>query len=387
MENIGIEKAWNHVTKRLLHEKTNLIYDSILKDSDFPTPEETRVSYPNPCGYGTGMEDSMISAGTMLDACLILWETQKSPEAEKISHRIVDGMIRCADSAYTEGFLPRSVTPIDGKSHYINSSRDQYTLFVFGAHRYINSDICTDEEKKNLSRILEGFAKRAEKNITQENNYDMLRDDGGKSHVTAFWGESLENHEYLRLPMIYLAAWEASENEHWLEAYRKIRTEAYEKSLPMSSYWHLYALQQMQVSVRLCYDADPDEGWKEKYGFLLNEVADYALGMVPEISKEISERCDVNVPSQCFRDRELKENIYLKKLGLYYLTPVHKDADTFFFMQDAANIAITVGLSPDIKLTKEAAELFKNSYKKIDFEKHTRALSVHFLQGYYRAFV
>lgn len=43
MENIGIEKAWNHVTKRLLHEKTNLIYDSILKDSDFKYPQEVRT--------------------------------------------------------------------------------------------------------------------------------------------------------------------------------------------------------------------------------------------------------------------------------------------------------------------------------------------------------
>lgn len=386
MENICIDKAWNHIAKRLLHEKTNLIYDHILKDSDFPTPEETRLSYPNPCGYGTDMEDSMINAGTMLDACLILCETQKDSEAEKISHRLVDGMVKCADSAYTEGFLPRSVTPIDGKSHYINSSIDQYTLFVFGAHRYINSYLCTNEERRNLSRILESFAKRAEKNITKENNYDMLRDDGGKSHVTTFWGENLGNHEYLRLPMIYLAAWEAGGNEHWLEAYRKIRSEAYEKSLPMSSYWHLYALQQMQASVRLCYDADPDEGWRKKYGFLLNEVADYALGMVLEISKELSERTDVNLPSQCFRDRELRENIHLKKLGLYSLSPVHEDTDTFFFMQDAANIAIVTGLSPDKKLAKEAAELFKYAYEKIDFEKHTRALPVHFLQGYYRTF-
>ena len=51
MKNIDTNKPWNYITKYLLHPKTNLIYDDILKDSDFPTPEETKASYPIPCGY------------------------------------------------------------------------------------------------------------------------------------------------------------------------------------------------------------------------------------------------------------------------------------------------------------------------------------------------
>lgn len=386
MKDICINKAWDYITKRLLHEKTNLIYDHILRDEDFPSPEETKNSYPNPCGYGTDMEDSMISAATMLDACLLRYEKKKDSNSAEIAHRLVDGMIKCAGSAYTEGFLPRSVTPLDGESHYINSSIDQYTLFIFGAHRYINSPLCTSEEKNSLTRILEGFAKRAEANMTAENNFDMLRDDGRKSHVTTMWGESLGNHEYLRLPMIYLAAWEAGKNGHWLDMYREIRDKAYERSLPMTEYWHLYTLQQMQASVRLCYDADPDSGWREKYGYLLNVVADYALGMASEISKELSGRKDANLPARCFREREMTESTHLKKLGLYALSPVHEDADTFFLMQDAANIAVAAGLSPGKKLSDEAAKLFKDAFNMIDFDKHTRALPLHFLQGYYRTF-
>ena len=385
MKDICIDTAWDYA-KRLLHGKTNLIYDHLLNDSDFPTAEEIKKSYPNPCGYGTDMEDSMISAGTMLDACLMRYEIKKDHETKEFAHRLIDGMIRCAKSAYTEGFLPRSVTPQDGKSHYINSSIDQYTLFIFGAHRYINSPLCTNEEKKHLKDILEGFAKRAEKNMTKENNFDMLRDDGGKSHVTTFWGDGLGNHEYLRLPMLYLAAWEAGGNEHYLELYREIRSIAYEKSLPMSSYWHLYALLQMQVSVRLCYDADPDCIWREKYFYLLNKVSDYVLGMVLEISKKLSVKDDANSDAVCFRDRKMAENPHLKNLGFFYLSPVYEDSDTFFLLQDAANIAAVTGLCPNKKLSLKAAKLFESAFSMIDFDKHKRALPVHFLQGYYRAF-
>ena len=164
--------------------------------------------------------------------------------------------------------LPRSVILQDGEGHYIDSSRDQYTMFVYGAYRYVHSDICESREREALARVLTGFARRAEQNVTKENGYDLRRDDGGNSLNCVMWGNELGNHEYCRLPAIYLAAWDISGEEHWLELYRKIREEAYRKSLPMTEYWHLYTLQQMQAALYVCREADPDWGWKQKYDVL-----------------------------------------------------------------------------------------------------------------------
>mgnify|MGYP002638942974 CR=1 FL=1 len=164
------EREWQYITQVLIDKRTDLIYDYPMKEiNQCPTLEEVNRSWPNPCGYGTGTEDAMIYAGTFLDACLCRHELKQDKESEITAHRLVSGMLRCAFSAYTEGFLPRSVILQDGEGHYIDSSRDQYTMFVYGAYRYVHSDICESREREALARVLTGFARRAEQNVTKEN--------------------------------------------------------------------------------------------------------------------------------------------------------------------------------------------------------------------------
>ena len=129
-----IDKAFLYVRDNLFSEKTCLIYDHIVngREDEFPTPSEIGELYPNPCGYTTGMEDGMISGGTMLDACLLKYERENDPAAAEFSRKLVCGMLNCAESAKTEGFLPRAVSPADGKS-----------LYVLPGGRYIISDATT----------------------------------------------------------------------------------------------------------------------------------------------------------------------------------------------------------------------------------------------------
>lgn len=142
--------------------------------------------------------------------------------------------------------MPRAVSVEDGKTHYPDSSRDQYTMFAFAMHRYLTSTLCTPSEKDAIATAAVAIAGRAEKNITPETGYDMLTDDDRPTLVTVMWGDTLGNHEYLRLSMLYLLAYESSGDGYWLNKYSKIREEAYQKSLPMSErYWALYTLQQM----------------------------------------------------------------------------------------------------------------------------------------------
>ncbi len=383
-----IDKAFGYVIDGLFSEKTGLIYDHIVngREHEFPSAAEIARSYPNPCGYSTGMEDGMINGATMLDACLIRYEKESDGTAAVLARKLVRGMLECAFSAKSEGYVPRAVSPQDGKSCYPDSSRDQYTMFAFGMHRYLNSPLCSDAEKKDIEKAAVAIARRAEKNITAENKYDMLTDNGGPTLVTVMWGETMGNHEYLRLPMIYMLAYEASGDAYWLAKYREIRQEAYEKSLPMTGYWALYTLQQMQTSILVCHDVDPDDGWRGRYSSLMDAVADYAESIAENIREKVESRQNYNAAQASFRELEMVPSAQFAKRGYEEaLSVLRPDAAEFFTLQDGAQVAIISKLAPNRKTNEKAVGLLVDSFAKIDLSKHERNLPIYFINGYYRS--
>lgn len=383
----NINNALSYIKDKLFYEKTGLIYDRVVigRESEFPTVCEINALFPNPGGYSTGMEDGMLSGATMVDAFLLKYEKEGDREAAEFAGKLINGMINCAFSAKSEGYIPRAVSIEDAKSHYPDSSRDQYTLFCFAMHRYFSSGLCTSEEKEKITKAIVSIAKRCEKNVVPENSYDMLRDDGKPTLVTTMWGESLSNHEYLRLPMFYLLAYEVSADMHWLNKYQEIRSEAYEKSLPMGEYWSFYALQQMQASSLVCYESDPDEEWKKKYLSLMNTVADYAENMADTKLERIEKLSNFNAPQTDFRMLEMKSGAHLKEGYENALLPQRPDADGYFALQDCAQVAIIAGLVPNRKPKENTISVFKKAFLKIDLEKHERNLPVYFYDGYYRS--
>ena len=386
-DNFAIEKAFLFVKDKLFYEKTNLIYDHIVngRETDFPTPAEILSGYPNPCGYTTGMEDGMINGATMLDACLLLHEKHANEQARDLAKKLVKGMLSCAKSATDKGFLPRAVCINDAKTHYPNSSRDQYTMFAFAMHRFFNTKLCDEDMKREIKTVVVNIAKRLEKNVTKQNNYDALNEDGRKSLSTTMWGDGLDNHEYLRLPMIYLLAFEVSKEERWLEKYKSIRDEAIQKSLPLINYWSLYALSQMQASIRLCYDVDKDQDYKTKYLSLMNAVCDYVESKVDNIRERINALTNYNARQPSFRtllpiaDKRWKDLGYTNAVRL-----VREDEKEFFTLQDGAQACIILGLTPNRSPSKKATSLFFEAFSKLDLNTHERNLPVYFLDGYYR---
>ncbi|MBR5528033.1 MAG: hypothetical protein IKV97_03445, partial [Clostridia bacterium] len=192
------------------------------------------------------------------------------------------------------------------------------------------------------------------------------------------------NHEYLRMPMAYIAAWGVSGDEHWLELYRNLRAEAYERSKPMSEYWHLYALQQMQASVLVCYELENDEVWKEKYLSLMNSVADYTENKAGNVLNEISRLCGFNVPYCSFREASQELSKSMDDMGLAAICPRRADEHQFWVLQDAANLVIVPTYVPERKACSKAVEAFEQGFSKIDFSKYERCVPVHYLEGYYR---
>ena len=374
--------AYSYIKEKLFFEKTGLIYDHIIKgrEHEFPTPEEATRRFPNPCGYSTGMEDCMLSGGTMIDTCLLKYELDGDKEAAVFAKKLIKGLLKCAFSAKSEGFLPRGVCPSDGTSHYPDSSRDQYTIFAFALHRYLNSELCTVSERKEIERVAVAIARRAERNVTAELGFDMLTDEGRRTLVTVMWGDTLGFHEFMRLPMLYLLAYEASGDVHWLLKYREIRDAAYLGSEKIGKVWSLYTLGQMQSSLRLCYDVDPDTEWREKLYSLMCRTAEHAESLVPRVRESISLSDNYNPHVPDFRTLPMKPAERFIKLGYDdALSPTLPDANEFFTLQDAAQIGITAGLVPGRVPSADAQAIISYGLSKIDLERHERNLPVYFL--------
>jgi len=277
--------AWERIWQLHYCPKTGLIYDR-PGHGDLPSPEEIALQLPNPCGWNTGMEDSMISAGIMLDALLCRYAVTGAQDTAEYAQKLLQGIRLCTRVSGVRGFLARSVLPHDGKSFYCNSSRDQYTHAVFSLHAFLRSPLCSPLDAEWITDALVAFAQRAETNVRAANGFSYLRADGRIGLVDAMWGESLSAHEWLRLPMIYLAAWDASGDGHWFELYRGLRDEAIARSLEFDNtrVVRTFIYYQMQLSAWLLRHLEPDREYREKYTALMQYVADTSRGVLPAIA-------------------------------------------------------------------------------------------------------
>ena len=386
-----VELTYGYITNRVFNSSTELLYDH-AHASDvryFPTPDEVERSYPNPAGYSVGMEDGMINGGTMTDACLLKYQKEKDEDSLAFAHRLVRGMLGCFLHSRSLGFVPRGVTPIDRKTCYVNSSIDQYTMFLYGLYRLLESGTATEDEKESIKNAVLSVAKRAQANVIIENDFDILRDDGGRSISSSFWGDERGNHEVHRLPMIYIFAYYVSGEKQYLELYKNLRDNAYERALVFTENWHMYALQQMQASVYVCLMLDNDEGWKEKYLLLMNKAADYAESKIQAVTSQVQSYTNYNAPYLPFREcgKNLMSQKRFASIGFPEgFHPKRDDEHEFFVLQDAANICIIEGMVPGRIPSDKATELFELGFSKIDLSKHERCVPIHYLDAYYRAF-
>ncbi|MBE6704038.1 MAG: hypothetical protein E7583_02130 [Ruminococcaceae bacterium] len=350
-----IDKIEDYIWNNLYCDKTNLFYDfrtSKEKDShivNLPLPEYISSQVPNPCGYGTGMEDSSLNGGIMLDSTVAAYEVTGDDKYREQAVKIYSGLRLCAEAHGYPGYIARSVSPIDKESVYLDSSRDQYTNWVFGAYRYYRSGFATAEHKASIAKAIVGIAQKHEREVTPENNYCLLRPDGKHGRVLGMWG-NIEPHEFLRMPMIYLAAFYVSDDIHWKEMYLKYRQEALERSFEIdcSKLWHAYCSLQMQYSVRLLYELDEDEHYRAEYKRLMCKVADYYVQrIVSECEDLVSGKSGVDLCASYGVWNKLQARFTGFIGGYAYYNPTHpkEAADAFYALRDIGNSAQVIALA------------------------------------------
>jgi len=279
-----VEQAWKTTWERFYLPKTHLFYDYLTSYepgkelAHLPTAEEAARQDPNECGYGTGMEDCMISAGAMLSLIVDRYAVTKEEMLRERALGVFRGIRLCATAHAVPGFLARGVCADDLKSIYPNSSRDQYTHAVHGLWLYHRSPLCGPETQRKVGEILAAIADRMTRNVTPDNNYDSLRSDGTRDTrgISRMW--NVEGHEAARLPMIYAAAWDVTGRQEYHDLYRKYLEPAIEQSFTVGSNQPTYAWLQMQASLELLGSLEQDAALKAKMHEVMAMVAKQCAG-------------------------------------------------------------------------------------------------------------
>ena len=105
------------VWSRFYSPQTDQFYDYLTSYEEgkglahLPKPDEVARQYPNDCGYGTGMEDCMISAGIMMTAVLSRYKCDHYAEGPARAEAVFRGIERSIQSVPGEGFVARGFSP------------------------------------------------------------------------------------------------------------------------------------------------------------------------------------------------------------------------------------------------------------------------------------
>ena len=297
-----VENGYQEFKKGYYSDKTKQFYDFRTSSDinqtlkDLPTLDEVKKCWPNFVGWGTGMEDNNITASYMLWSAMSEYRLNKKENYLKDIHDFVKGLLLNAEVSSQNGFLLRNVHHEDCKTHYINSSRDQYTYWIYFMHKFMVSEFATEDEKNRVASAFVRFAQKAKKDVTPENNYCLTKEDGTPA-VASSMLRDVSPAEALRLPMIYLAAYVVSKDIEWLDEYKKYRDEtlSYSETVDVSIYkQHIIAPMQMMLSVRFLYDHEEEAEYKNRYHNLMHKVAHDIVPLVNRAFERIDEFNEYN---------------------------------------------------------------------------------------------
>ena len=377
-----IQNGWDFVMNKLYHPDTHMIYDYLTKETavasaeDYPSPEEIKISSPNPCGWGTGMEDTTLNLGSMIDAMIARYTLTKDSETKAQLQMLCEGLIKNGTSA-EPGFIARCICASDGKSVYMDSSKDQYTNWVYAAHRLLNASWIDEKQKYILKKILVDIAKKLERDLNSEYKGYLCRLDGKPGIVSDMDSEKLEAHEILRMQMLYMAAYEASGDEYWQQKYRERREELLSRteatytlekliSVARGRWGYNYIYYQAQYSIRLLYDIEKDAEYRQRYLRLL-EIS--AKGAEEFVKKAYENKHTLQQKQEYFLSwRKISANYWgIFHDKIYYVPNIWVDKPVFKWLRNMAESVIIQAICPDYQIPEWEKEMFFAYIEEADF--------------------
>lgn len=288
-----MDRAWTAVWERFYLPEVQTFgdylssYEKGREQAHLPSAEEVQRQYPNPCGYSTGMEDGAILGGAMLSLLCDQFADTGDVALKAKAADVFEGLQRCVTVHGVRGFVARNVCPEDGRSVYINSSRDQVTHFVHGLWQYYHSPLPTEATKEQIRKVLSDVAERMIEYVVPANDYDFCRADGQRCPLGICRMWNVQAHEAARLPMIYAAAWDVTRDERYHKEWRKYISEAVAQSAKPEPNKPAYALLQMQCSLEVLHELEPDAALKATIRERMLHVRELGMKRLLSVSKSI----------------------------------------------------------------------------------------------------
>lgn len=389
-----MENTWKFVWDKLFDDRTGMFYNYLTGDDAhatkyLPKPEMIRLLIPNPGGYGTGMEDCMLNAGLMMDAVIARYESTGDENMREYAHRICRGLILDATVSHSKGFLPRGVSPSDLQSHYIDTSRDQYTDWLYAVYRLYFSPLCTDKQKNDLGNCITAIAEKFEAEIVPENDWSFLREDGKIGVAGKMWG-GVHPHEALRLPMLYLLTYKITGDKHWEEMYLKYRDEAVEQSknyVPLSG--PTYAALQMQYSMRTVYDLDDDPAVKNSLLTIMQKLVkpyeELAIRQADELMTEEGAKW-LEIPYTVWNESKFRFAGVYGDMG--YFTPEPSDFrehKSYYPLRDVGEGIVIAATCPNTRIGDETLDQLIKMSNFVNYDKHRTCAPIALVEAYWLA--
>lgn len=364
------EAAWKCSWEKFFCPETHLFYD-YLTDTDpakryqhLPTPEEIAQCRPNRTSWNSGMEDSSINAGIMLETVINRSQVAHEPEMRQAALDIFQGMCTCARISPRRGFLARSVSPFDGKSFYPESSRDQYTHFVQGLFQFYHSPLAEEKERAEIRDILSSFCDFMTETVTPDSDYTFPSSDGKPAcGVCKVWNRNAWADA--RLPMFYAAAWAVTGNEKYLAKFQEYANEAVDRTLTMPNIPIEGFLQyQIQCSLEVIrVVAAADEPLRKKCERAMRMIAEQGVFYAWQTRYQ-EEKTDFSILHTDWRKstRFYGEEPY--RIPLF--SPEIKRA--FEIQRNSFQTAIVQFMAPDWQFSDFQKKLLFSRLREIDFE-------------------
>lgn len=368
------ERAWEVTWGRFYLPGTHLFYDYLTSYESgrglahLPTADEVRRQVPNECGYGTGMEDGMISAGVMLSLIVDRYAVTREETLRERAYDVFQGVRLCSAAHGVTGFLARAVCHEDLTSIYPNSSRDQYTHAVHGLWHYFHSPLCGEGTKAEIGAVLSAVADRMTRNVTPENDYDSLRADGTRDTrgISRMW--NVKGHEAARLPMIYAAAWDATGKRDYYDLYRKYVGPAVGQSLAVEDRQPTYALLQMQDSMELLEALETDAVLKRQMREVMAMVSKRCAGRAANADKA-AQKLDLTLLCSDWRTGE-------------GLSPTGSYRKVWYNIRESGEAALTQLMDSGSAFPDEQQALLSRAITRLDYDRVSSG-GIFYLQAAY----